>query len=529
MLPPLNLTGIPQGSVNLSQYFGFWAIEENAGVSLWQMAATTNWASHIAGGTFKSEATITIASLSAFGEMLAGKSVPKSSGKSGQKAAAGDYQIAVIEIRGAMTKQGSSISQAGSMVMIRQAMRQCRMDPSIDGVMVIIDSPGGTVSGTAELGDEYALLSKAKPTLTFVEDTMASAALWVGSQGRKVFANSDHAMVGSKGVLFALYDMSGKAAQEGIRPVLIRTGDLKGAGFPGSPITADQEMSWQTMVDETNASFDRAMSVRKISASAIAELSRGGMFSAKSAVGNGLIDGVMSFDGALSELKAMIVSEGEKKGSTMTESTASAAASLPELEAACRGADSDFLMSQLRLGATAAMAGANWNAALNARMEALQAKVKGLEQTAEAHAKLTADNAATVQKLAALETENKGLKAELETANKTVASFKRQTGFRPIADTGGPNGKPTNKGKKVGTNTKKDQNDADSEDPEDDDDDEDGGGTSAKELWDNKFNALVKKGKSRESAIKFLVSSEPDLHAAMLEEANADRAVPAPR
>ena len=202
---------------------------------------------------------------------------------------------------------------------------------------------------------------------------------------------------------------------------------------------------------------------------------------------------------------------------------------MPELEAACRGADEAFLLGQLRQGASVLTAQSNWLSALNARNGDLNAKIKDLTATAEAHTKLKSEHEALVQKMAAAETANTKLTAELTEAKASLASMKRGAGYRPIADTGGPNGKPMNKGKKVGTETKKDQKDADPEDPEDDDDDDDGGGTSAKELWDGKFNALIKKGKSRESAIKHLVATEPDLHAAMIEEVNADRAMAAGR
>jgi signal peptide peptidase SppA len=266
-----------------------------------------------------------------------------------------------------MTKRGSSFSDAGSTVKIRQQIRQVKADSSIGGVMLVIDSPGGTVAGTAELGADIADLAASKPMVTFAEDVMCSAALWAGVQAGKVFANSDHATVGSKGVFIGLYDQSGQAAKEGIRPVVIRTGDLKGTGFPGSEISDPQKLMLQQMVDAANVSFDAAMQKRKMSASALAELSRGGVFTGKAAVGMGLIDGIRSFDEALSELRSMIGSTG-KRTMKMTETT-STAASLRDLEAGCPGAGADFICAQLRQGATVTSAQSAWMTFAGRRFE----------------------------------------------------------------------------------------------------------------------------------------------------------------
>jgi signal peptide peptidase SppA len=499
---PLDLTQLRgvsllgAGSLNLEQYSGLWAIEEHAFATLWQMVSSLDLVSHVQAGVVKQAA------------VTRQMSVSGSQNGKGEQA-----NIGIIEIRGAMTKQGSSLSDAGSTVRIRQSMRAARQDPDLDAVMVIFDTPGGTVSGTSELADEYAQLTAAKPTISFVEDTMASAGLWVGSQGRAIYANSEHATVGSKGVLFALYDMSGAAAKEGVRPVVIRTGDLKGAGFPGTEITADQIQHWQTMVDATNESFDKAMKSRKISGQAAQDLSRGGVFSAKAAVGMGLIDGIRSFDAALSELRSMVPKGSTRKVKAMSDVTVPLAANLGELEAACKGADNDFLLAQLRQGATIQTAQANWMSALNARLTghtALQSMADDLKkQLAESNDKL-ATSVAEVTKLTA---SNATLTKELAEANASLKKAKGFTGYRPVSDTG------PNKGKKVGEND------------DDEDDDEDGGGNkgggkTATDRWHSALKAKMKGGKvARDTTVQKLVAEDPELHAAYLEEANENRPV----
>ena len=461
MLPALDLNGLKAGEglpeINLEQYLGLWAIEETAGNQMWQMVTSMDLASH----------------------------VRTSSVRQAPPDAVMDENIAIIQIRGTMTKGGSSLSSAGSTVRLRQQVRQAANDPNVDGILLIIDSPGGTVAGTADLGDEINAATKKKPVVSLAEDLMASAAIWVGSQADLVFANSDHATVGSKGVFIGLYDYSGAAAKEGIRPVVIRTGDLKGAGFPGAEVSDEQKKMWQGMVDAANASFDAAMSKRKMSSEALQELSRGGVFTAKAATSMGLIDGVRSQDGAIAELRGLIQKKKgtDRKQGKMTDQ--SPAASLNELEAACRGADEKFILGQLRNGATVKVASESWMSALHARNAELGAEVKRLGEFESKFADADA-------KVKTLEADLAGANSKLAEANAALA--KKPHGVKVLADITKPK--------------------AESESESD--------GT-ATEQFNAKVDALVKSGMAKGKAISKVVRENANLHTAMLEEANSGR------
>lgn len=294
-LAPLNTSSLMWNGdpLNLEQYCGLWAIEEMFFNQQWRMLQQMDLAAHVRKSSPRTAATA---------------SSPDQSG------------IEVIEIRGTMTKQGSSLSSAGSTVRLREEIRRAKSDPTVKGVLFVIDSPGGTVAGTAELADEMRALSDVKPTVTLAEDLMASAGMYVGVQSRKVFANTPNAVIGSMGVFIGLYDMSGMAAKEGIKPVVIKTGELKGAGFPGSEITDAQKQMWQGLADESFNQFSGAVQrARKLTAAQLKELSRAGVFPAKQAITLGLIDGIRSFDQAVAELRSMIPSSGTTASSSRME------------------------------------------------------------------------------------------------------------------------------------------------------------------------------------------------------------------
>lgn len=71
---------------------------------------------------------------------------------------------------------------------VRAAVSQALADDSISSILLDVDSGGGQVAGVHDLSKFLAKAGKMKPVTTFTGGTMASAALWSGSSGKKVFA-----------------------------------------------------------------------------------------------------------------------------------------------------------------------------------------------------------------------------------------------------------------------------------------------------------------------------------------------------
>jgi len=303
--------------------------------------------------------------------------------------------IAVIPITGTMTKYGSSLSSAGSTVAIRRAVLNAMRDDKVKAIALLIDSPGGTVAGTRDLAAQVAEASKQKPTVAYIEDLGASAAYWVASQAREIYANPT-AMVGSIGTFAVIQDASGAAAQLGIKVHVIRAGEFKGAGTAGTEITREQLDQWQQIVDDLNEHFIRGVSDgRRLTLLRTRQLADGRAHIAATASHLGLIDGVKSFDETLNQL--LPIRRSKSMAETTTENPVTvtvpkpAAATLQQIEAACPGADNDFLCGQLRNAATEEQARNAWMAEQQKRIEA--AKVEAISaqtKIAEAEAKAKA-------------------------------------------------------------------------------------------------------------------------------------------
>lgn len=299
--------------------------------------------------------------------------------------------VAVISVDGTMMKHWSSLMQVAETPLIRKALRRAAQDPDIVAGVLRFDSPGGTVAGTDEFGQEVLRFRQIKPLLAYVEDLTASAAYWVASQTDGIYANSATALIGSIGTYIGLYDTSKMAEMKGVRVVVIKTSELKGTGFPGSQLTAEQESYLQDIVDKTQAEFDKAVGKgRGLNKAQVEAVRTGRVYMAKDAQALKLIDGIDSLDGVVN--RAMKMARQRRKGGTQASVSSVPRASLPiaadtvadprvaatihELKASMPNAPADFIIAQLESKATLQQAEAAYGDHLQAENERLKALLK---------------------------------------------------------------------------------------------------------------------------------------------------------
>jgi len=265
----------------LCDYVGLWAVDPAYFAAQWRIVHATDLPRHMAAGPPPKPASQT--------EMFTGKN-----GKT----------VAVIKAAGTLMKAQSSMGGT-STVQLRRDVRAASNDPNVSAILLAIDSPGGTVAGTADLAADVKAARKKKPVWAHVDDLGASAAYWIASQADAVFANSPTALVGSIGTVLTVYDLSEAAAKDGVKALVFATGPLKGAGTPGAAVTDEQAGYFQTLVNETQTHFDAAVQKgRGLNGTQLAAVRTGGVFPAVEALDKRLIDGIRSLDSTLEALAA---------------------------------------------------------------------------------------------------------------------------------------------------------------------------------------------------------------------------------
>lgn len=216
--------------------------------------------------------------------------------------------VAVLSLQGPMTKYPTSFQQfvgGCATIPLRRAIRAAAADPRVNAVMLYIDSPGGTVAGTSELGADIRALDAIKPCYAYCSDLCASGAYWAASQCRKVYSNPS-GMVGCIGAMAVLEDTSEQFKQEGVS-VHVVTSDVpagvttaKGMGTDGVPVTPDVLAEVKRQLNDQNDLFvaDVARG-RKLTPDRVRAMADGRVHVGEKAKALGLVDEIASFEAAM--------------------------------------------------------------------------------------------------------------------------------------------------------------------------------------------------------------------------------------
>lgn len=266
----------------LADYAGPWLIEPTAARDLVRFALSIDLAAHVRSGVAQPKAAAPPL------ETVAGK---------------GGKSVAVVSVIGPMMKSASSLGGT-STVAARKAIRQAAADSTVSGILLRIDSPGGTVAGTADLAADVRAARGSKPVWAQIEDTGASAAYWVASQASQVWANAETAMVGSIGTMIRVLESAGTPDANGLREVVFATGPYKAIG--AKPMTEDEAGVVQALADALQVPFDAAVKKgRRLTDAQLAAVRTGQVWTAPEALRRKLIDGIRSTDETLKALASI--------------------------------------------------------------------------------------------------------------------------------------------------------------------------------------------------------------------------------
>jgi signal peptide peptidase SppA len=199
--------------------------------------------------------------------------------------------VAYIPVGGAIGKnlrpfdRGTGAVDVGD---IERELTQFEEDPRVRGIILMMDSPGGMVTGTPELA---AVIQKVqKPIYAFSDGMIASGAYWIAASTDGIFTTMS-ASVGSIGVFLPWVDQTKAFEAKGLKVELIKAGKLKGMGFPGTALSDDQRAHLQERVDQIYGMFQAHVTATR---PGVEEASmQGQTFLAHDSVKRGLVDAVV--------------------------------------------------------------------------------------------------------------------------------------------------------------------------------------------------------------------------------------------
>ncbi|HYD65728.1 S49 family peptidase [Azospirillum sp.] len=210
--------------------------------------------------------------------------------------------VAIIPVRGPLFTRSNWITRAfgfGAYDVIARDFRTAMRDPAVKSIVLDVDSPGGMVTGTAELASlVFQARGQGKPIIAFAGGMMASAAYWVGSAADRIVA-AETALLGSIGVRLDVTDTSERDARSGVKRRTIVSRQ--------SPFKADDHVSEegrervQTVVDGLAQVFVEAVARHRgtTADAVVAGYGKGDVMVARDAKAAGMADDLGTFEGMI--------------------------------------------------------------------------------------------------------------------------------------------------------------------------------------------------------------------------------------
>ncbi len=172
----------------------------------------------------------------------------------------------------------------------RELMKRVGDSSAVSGVVVSINSPGGTTTGSEELFRNLRQLAEKKPIVAFVDGTAASGAYITAIAADHIVAR-ETALVGSIGVLFQYPELSGLLDKAGVKVEEIKSSPLKAEPSGFHPTPPEARAALQAIVGDTFGWFkDLVAERRKMNPDQIKAVADGRVFSGRQSVPLGLID-----------------------------------------------------------------------------------------------------------------------------------------------------------------------------------------------------------------------------------------------
>ena len=163
---------------------------------------------------------------------------------------------AMIEIKGTIEASGNA--SAGNII---KALNKAYEEPMATGVILKINSPGGSPVQAGMIYDEIRRLRKVhpdKPLYVVVEELCASGGYYIAAAADRIYVDKA-SIVGSIGVMINGFGMTGLMDKLGIERRLLTAGEYKGFLDPFSPQTPQQVQYAQSMLNQIHRQFIEAV------------------------------------------------------------------------------------------------------------------------------------------------------------------------------------------------------------------------------------------------------------------------------
>ncbi len=166
-------------------------------------------------------------------------------------------KIAVIELSGAIASASESnfLSRESNAPNLLKSLIAAKEDPEIKGIIIKINSPGGTVAMSQNIYSQIIKIRKDKPVVVILDDIAASGGYYIASAADRIIAQ-EGTLTGSIGVIMSYMDYHNLLTNKlSVNPVVIKSGKYKDIGSGMREITEDEKNLMQEMINDSYYQF----------------------------------------------------------------------------------------------------------------------------------------------------------------------------------------------------------------------------------------------------------------------------------
>ncbi len=220
--------------------------------------------------------------------------------------------VGVIEVHGAIVQGGGSLtSRAAVGHAIVAAVRAAREDRRVRGVILHIDSPGGSALASAQMHRELELLASEKPLVALMANVAASGGYDVAAPAQVIVAEP-LTVTGSIGVISARFALGPLLERLGVHVDMLKRGERADLFDAVRPLEPGERAALLAEIEGTYQEFVEVVARgRKKSTDEIEALAQGRVWAGVDAHARGLVDILGGFDVALEEVRRRVGGRGE--------------------------------------------------------------------------------------------------------------------------------------------------------------------------------------------------------------------------
>jgi len=211
-------------------------------------------------------------------------------------------RLELVTLSGAISGSSSSSTSAKA---VWERLIELRSEDRVRGVLLSINSPGGTVGMSKEVYAAVRELRELKPVVVTMLDQAASGGYYIASAATKIYANAG-TLTGSIGVILSGFNVKELFNKVGIESQTIKTGPYKDIFSPFKQISDPERELLQELLQSTYQEFvSDVADGRKMDLEVVKKLADGRIYTGSQAKANGLVDEIGTSEDALDDLRGM--------------------------------------------------------------------------------------------------------------------------------------------------------------------------------------------------------------------------------